>query len=166
VVPEDAARAVGAAFVLPMSVTPPKKLEVGIKSFWNVAGKLLIQATGLLVKTPGLTMTMVEGGFVLAFANGTRFEGNSSGFKLIVVDSVGIATALIIDANGIRAALVPGGVPKLVWALDGTTGSVMSQGMGAYVAKHPTGFLGVVPTFPIAYGIGGTTASGTWMVQL
>lgn len=149
VVPEDAARAVGAAYVFPMSATPPTKLALGVKAFWSIAGKLLVAANAIVMKTPGLTFGMDGGKLTIAFANGTRLEADSSGFKFVVVDTVGVANAFVIDGAGVHCVLVPNGVPMLQWQLDALTGGIYSLGLGPFLAAHPTGFLGVTPSKPI-----------------
>jgi hypothetical protein len=169
VVPEDAARAVGAAFVLPMSVTPPKKLAAGFKAFWSLgAASLLVACAGFMFKTKtGATMGLKDdGGFLLSWPNGTRIECDSSALRFVVCDNVGVATSMILDASGWYVRTAPNGLPTLTLSVDGLTGTFEGKGIGFFVAKFPFGRLGALATVPIAYPSAGVPApSVTWSMS-
>lgn len=169
-VPEDVGQALGAGYVLPMLLTPPTKLGLGVKAFWKLgaSAKLLVEAAAVMFRTAsGATFGLTEDGkFTLSFSNGTRFEADSSAFRFVVVDAVGIATAVVIDATGVTTQCAPLGVPSITHKIDGTSGSWQSAGLGTFTAKHPFGFLGIAAVSPVAHGASPTNLlSVTWKVQ-
>lgn len=168
-IPEDVGQALGAGYVLPMLLTPPTKLGLGLKAFWKLgAAKLLVEAAAVMFRTKtGASFGLDDDGkFILSFANGSRFEAEAGAFRFVIVDSVGIATAVVIDATGVTTQCAPGGVPTITHKIDGTSGAMQSAGVGTFTAKHPFGFLGVVAASPIAHGASPINPlSATWKVS-
>lgn len=167
-VPEDAARAIGAAYVLPLGVSPPKKLEVGATAYQD-GGDATVAKTAkkFLWKAPGGGwFGFDDSGLTIAWPNGTRLVFKDSGFQVVIMDATGIGTVFDLGAEGLTFTSGPGGTPKMLVKWDGSSGMIHQLGLGPFIAQFVAGLLGLAPSNGImGTGATGVSPSATWAVS-
>lgn len=172
-IPEEVGGASFAGYVLPISVTPPKKLASGVKAFWKLgtAAKLLVEAGGIIFKAGAGTTFGIDkdtGAFSVTMSNGTHLQLLPGSLQIAICDGAtpnNVLAALRLSADGVElVSSKPSAGKKQIWKLDAATGDAVLVGTGTFYGVYSRGALGKTPTGTIDYASAGATST-SWYVS-